>query len=146
MRLSALAAVAAVDFLSGTPWMMTESYCRGNGGATRCYWNGKISTQFGIWGVDAASGCASRDIEKMEEFCIDNNRGRAYFRFGAQRNMTCLERGLLHDFRCHRPRPRRRRKPRNPRCQFALWKEVPCRAPQIERHLMGKPVSEGERV
>ncbi|KAF4591958.1 hypothetical protein GQ602_002257 [Ophiocordyceps camponoti-floridani] len=49
MRLSALAAVAAVDFLSGTPWMMTESYCRGNGDATRCYWNGRISTKSGIW-------------------------------------------------------------------------------------------------
>ncbi|PFH60539.1 hypothetical protein XA68_10782 [Ophiocordyceps unilateralis] len=120
-----MAVIAMAVLVAGNDaWMTTESYCRtSKTNKTDCEMNGRLLIESGYWGIDAASGCWHRDIPDMGEFCIDNDKKRAHFQLSHQPFRRCLEMGEPVVFRCHRPRPARRRKPRNPQCAVAEWTE-----------------------
>jgi len=89
MKLSIPALAAAALSLAATASadsMYVDHVCL----VTSCSAKGYFTTSFGTFEVNAKDGCRTSGVPYMNEFCIDEKRGRMHFRFN-QQNKRCMK-------------------------------------------------------
>jgi len=89
MKLSIPALAAAAVSLAATAAadsMFVDHVCL----LTECSAKGYFTTSFGTFEVNTKDGCRTSGVPYMNEFCIDEKRGRMHFRFN-QQNKRCMK-------------------------------------------------------